>query len=670
MKPIPIFFMKLNTEKLTAVLACLALFGLMAFSCDKSKTDEDATVDVNSVLFSLPTQIEAEAGGLVDFRVLQKKAPSQTDEFFFGSTSCRIESVSETSFSVRLPSSLVSGKYEVILRRGTKKKSFGETTLTITQQSVTDFTPDKSTTVWGFVGCDGSPVSGVTVSDGVNVVRTDSKGIYQMNSAKKWGYVFISVPSGYEVPSNGVLPCFWSKLTAASSQVERADFSLTKVESQDKYKIFFLGDMHLANRTNDVSQFKVFAKDLNSYVSSHSSEKMYAMTLGDMTWDIYWYDRNYSFPEYLKEINGDIRDLQIYHSMGNHDNNYKTLADFDAASDYVKYLGPTYYSFNIGKIHYVVLDDIDCSAYDGTTSRNYVKNLTAEQIDWLGKDLAYVSKSTPLVIVTHAQIFYPSGSTTFKIDHNRTGDTDKLFALIKDYTVHFVTGHTHVIFNATPAETSRYGGLTNCYEHNAGSVCGSWWWSGKLTSGVYIGTDGSPAGYTICDVSGTDLKWKYKATAWDESYQFRTYDLNQVSFSYDDVPLMSRNYTALTTDGFGKYVKAYPKNSNNEVLINIWNWNSKWTLKVVDENGRTLDWTKDVAYDPLHIAALSVKRFNSSSITSAPSFVTDNDIPHFFKVKAADADVDLTVTVTDESGNVYSEKMVRPKKFNVDDFKK
>lgn len=56
---------------------------------------------------------------------------------------------------------------------------------------------------------------------------------------------------------------------------------------------------------------------------------------------------------------------------------------------------------------------------------------------------------------------------------------------------------------------------------------------------MYVGTDGSPAGYSIRDIDGTDIKWKFKATAWDESYQFRSYDLNKVYFSYSkDVPNM------------------------------------------------------------------------------------------------------------------------------------
>lgn len=100
-------------------------------------------------------------------------------------------------------------------------------------------------------------------------------------------------------------------------------------------------------------------------MTRHKGEKMYALTLGDMTWDLYWYSNSYYFPQYLNTVNSQIKNLQIFHTMGNHDNDFQTRSDYDAAVKYVDQICPTYYSFNIGKVHYVVMDDIDCSSYDG-----------------------------------------------------------------------------------------------------------------------------------------------------------------------------------------------------------------------------------------------------------------------------------------------------------------
>lgn len=173
------------------------------------------------------------------------------------------------------------------------------------------------------------------------------------------------------------------------------------------------------------------------------------------------------------------------------------------------YIAPTYYSFNIGKVYYVVLDDIDCSNYDGTTSRDYEKRVSAEQLSWLSKDLAYVDKSTPLVVVMHAQLFYPSQTEGFKIDHDVL-NTTQLLDVLDGYKVHFVTGHTHLSFNVTPEDDVTGG--REVYEHNAGAICASWWWSGYLTPGVHISPDGTPGGYSVWDVNGTDIEWIYKAT--------------------------------------------------------------------------------------------------------------------------------------------------------------
>lgn len=648
------------------LLALIAVSQL--FACGGSD-DEKTPADNFDVQFTVPGSVDVTEGGECTFAVSGGgKSPLTTDTFILESDAgisyvCPIVNTTSDSFTVRLADGCETGYYKVFVKRDARKKSFGRIYINIVEDI--DFKPDAGTTVYGIVSSAGVGVENVVVSDGAEVTVTNEKGIYQLKSAKKWGYVFISVPSGYEVPSVGVLPQFHRALKNSADVVERADFKLEKVDGQDSYKIFMLGDMHLANRTGDLGQFAQFTSDLTDYMTRHKGEKMYALTLGDMTWDLYWYSHSYYFPQYLNTINSQIKNLQIFHTMGNHDNDFQTRSDYDAAVKYVDQICPTYYSFNIGKVHYVVMDDIDCSSYDGTESRNYVKSLSAEQLDWLAKDLSHVAKTTPVVVAMHAQVFYPTTSG-FKIDHDQV-NTLRLFDILDGYTVRFVTGHTHKLFNVTPDAPIVDG--HNFREYNSGSVCASWWWSGNLTPGIHIGTDGTPGGYGIWDVTGTDFQCLYKSTGWPEEYQFRSYDLNNVHFSMADVPLMPSDISASVKNAYMQYVNAYPQNNDNEVLINIWNWNSDWTLSVVDEKRKTLPYTEVWAYDPLHIAALSVKRFNNAKLTQTPSFITDK-FTHFFKVKADDADTDLVITVKDEFGNEWTENMQRPKAFSTDAYRR
>lgn len=652
-------------KKIAAYLVWFVLVaGLPLMACSKDEATEVAS-DSFGVSFDCPSLIEVSKGGEYTFQVEGGEEPQASDVLVLESTdgisyTCTLVSVSENSFTVKISEGCESGTYRVFIKRGDRKKQIGSTYINIVEGM--DFTPDAGTTVYGVVSTADGPVPGVVVSDGVEVTVTNEQGIYQLQSDKEWGYVFISVPAGYEVPAEGVLPQFYKMMKGDASTAERVDFSLTAVDGQDDYKVLVLGDMHLANRTGDLKQFMEFTSDLNAYRALHQQEKMYAIALGDMTWDLYWYSNSYALPEYLNTINSQVKGLQIFHTIGNHDYDYKATNDRDAESRFMDYIAPTYYSFNLGKVHYVVLDDIDCSNYDGTTSRNYEKRVSAEQLSWLAKDLSHVDKSVPLVVVMHAQVFYPSQTDGFKVDHDVL-NTTQLLNVLDGYKVHFITGHTHMNYNVTPDDAVTGG--REVYEHNTGAICGSWWWSGYLTPGVHLSPDGTPGGYAIWSVNGTDMEWMYKATGWTEDYQFRSYDLNNVHFSLADVPQMPAGVPASVKKEYMKYVDAYPENQDNEVLINIWNWNPRWTLKVTDENGNTLTPEEVWAYDPLHVAAMSVKRFNSSTLTSTPSFITEK-FPHFFKVKAADADVDLTITVCDEFGHQWTENMQRPKAFSTD----
>ena len=68
-------------------------------------------------------------------------------------------------------------------------------------QGTTEITPDEGITLYGLVSDEeGNPIAGTVVSDGYSVAATDSKGVYQIIRDANAKHVFISVPSGYEIP--------------------------------------------------------------------------------------------------------------------------------------------------------------------------------------------------------------------------------------------------------------------------------------------------------------------------------------------------------------------------------------------------------------------------------------------------------------------------------------
>ena len=646
-------------RKLFLALALVSLTPALV-SCGGDKNEVVDTDDkIVTTYVSVPSSVEIEKGGTITLKLLGRTNIKSTDQVILRTVSnqdfpCTITGCKDSEFlSFAAPEKLVSGNHKVYVRRKEVNYYLGAMDITILVPLVID--PTAGTSVYGIVTCGGKGVPNVLVSDGDLIVKTDANGIYQMASSKKWKYVFVIIPSGYEVPAQGILPEFHAALSQDAGVAERKDFELVK-SSNDKFTMFVLGDMHLANRTNDVSQFNSVANTLNKYIGK-ASGKTYCLTLGDMTWDKYWYSNSYTFPQYLETANAQFKNIQFFHTMGNHDNDMNSEGDFEKSFRYTRDIAPTFYSFNLGKIHFVVMDNIDYNNV-GTGDDNrgkYVLDYTAEQMAWLAKDLSYVDKATPVVITSHAPLSRPSGASSYNDNYmsgaNSAGEANMsdFIAAIADYDVHFLSGHTHNLFNRTHS--------AKLSEHNEGAICATWWWTGKLTPGVHVSQDGTPGGFGVWEFDGKKISHYYQAAGHDEKYQFRAYDMNEVK-------------KVVTSDAGGgdkdflPYVTAMSAYPDNTILVNVWDYDNDWTVSISEE-GKDLTVTKDYTYDPLHIMSYTAPRYKDKSLVSFGTVKW----PHFFKATASSAGSKVTVTVKDRNGKTYTETMVRPKAFTMSDYK-
>ena len=631
--------------------------GIASNSCKEDKPDTGKGNEFNITGISIPSSLDMAAKSDFQFtgkgfelndKVRLNLISDASKEYLI-----EVKSVTDQTATFTLPDGIISGTYKITLVRDTESLLLGSTLLNVVANSNIPDVAGK--TVKGMVYCNGVGIPGVVVSDGYEVTTTDNNGVYYLSSQKKHGYVFISLPGNYEVANTNNTPQFFKRLSGGGT-VEQKDFSLIQVDNS-KHVVIAMADWHLANRNDDLSQFSTgFLSDVNATISQYraTGTKVYGLTLGDLSWELYWYENNFALPEYLIQMNK--IDCTIFNLMGNHDNDPYSAGDWLSETKYKNILCPTYYSFNLGNVHYIVLDNVEYLNTGGALgvvgARNYTDVIVADQMEWLKKDLAtIVDKNTPIVIGMHTPLYQNS---TLDVDGNQLNNMalnngSELIVSLQGFSkVHILTGHTHINHSVEASQS--------IMEHNTAAVCATWWWTGKNGyAGNHICTDGSPGGYGVWEMNGTDIKWHYKSIGYAKNYQFRSYDLNAVHITAAHFAPASTD--AALTEFAGVYAN---ENNSNEVLINVWGYDTSWKVEV-KEAANSLLVKRVYVKDPLHIISYEAKRLNAGA-TPTSSFVT-GPTAHMFKVTASSPSSTLQITVTDRFGNVFSETMIRPKVF-------
>lgn len=640
------------------LLGCTLIFS----QCSKTKSpDSDHAAVVLSITnVSLSSSIDVAENGDV---VLTARGFEVGDEIVMTSVEdskieyvLPLKAVTAQSGTITLPSGFSSGNYRLVVRRNGRTAALG--TMRIQIANIVEISDKTGMNVKGQVASDGVGIPNVVVSDGIEVTITDAQGIYYLNSTKKHGYVFISIPGNYEVDQEGNLPQFFRRFTSSQlSVIERMDFRLTPVNNQ-KHVVLAMADLHLAARTNDIFQFeKGFLPDANQTISTYKSQgyQVYGLTLGDLSWESYWYSNNFALPEYVAQMNR--VNCPIFNTMGNHDHDPYYANDWYAGNTWRSNIGPTYYSFNLGDIHYVVLDNteyINAGASVGFIGdRSYNALIPDEQLEWLQKDLAAIQdKSKPLVIAMHIPLLNAPTINADGVESQGgvrvSGGTRLINEVLAPFSdVHVFSGHSHINWH------KQYG--PNLIEHNVGAVCATWWWTGYYGAN-HICKDGTPGGYAIINRNNDDFTWLYKSIGFDQDYQFRAYDLNEIHIT-------AAQFAPNTTDEtIAPYIWTYGEPHNdNEILVNVWGYDLEWNVEIMEE-GTPLHVSRVASRDPLHILSYNIERIKNGS-TPNGTFITSTQ-RHLFRAKATQPTSTVEIKVTDRFGNIYTETMTRPKAFH------
>jgi hypothetical protein len=337
----------------------------------------------------------------------------------------------------------------------------------------------------GRIRAKGRGLAGVVVSDGYTVMQTDKKGQFEFEPHADAVSFFISTPAGYEFVHEKSIARHYRLLNDADLKKE-IKFDLRPLATSDKeHQFFILADPQVKNAKDVQKMMDHSVPDIQKAVKAAGSGALiHGITVGDIVWDELKLFQDYSLA--VEKIG-----IPFFQCLGNHDMDYNKGGDETSDDTFQQTFGPTYYSFNRGDVHYVVMDNVRYLGKD----RNYDGYFQQHQLDWLQKDLSFVPKDKLLVLCVHIPVA------------THTKNKEALYALIRDRNVHIMSGHTHYHKNIVDG---------NIFEHNHGTVCGAWW-TGAICE------DGTPNGYGVYHVKGNQLSWHYQSTGLEISEQMRTY---------------------------------------------------------------------------------------------------------------------------------------------------
>lgn len=525
----------------------------------------------------------------------------------------------------------------------------------------------KGTTLMGVVYCGDEPLAGVSVTDGREIVKTDKDGIYRIASTKPYGLVYISAPSGFAPTSkDGIMPQFWASTAAPAKKCERHDFELKKVDDK-QFSIIFCSDSHFCNdpKRNDLHFFKTdHMAAVNKAFADAKEHPVYTLHLGDVTWDRFWAKTGFDLPQVPKLLSECNYPTLVYAIMGNHDNDpsvpHGENTDFIAENRWRETFGPTFYSMNIGGIHFVMLDDIvyknelkaEMKRAQGVAgSRNYDCYVSPAQLEWLKKDLVSIDKSTPLIICMHASLLSRDDKGDV-VRGLKKGEGEKLINAIKDFDcVRIFSGHKH------QSHFFEVDGYPNISETNIPSICGELWDTGNKI-GRNICDDGADAGLLLCSFDGKDITNK-TFYGHRDNIPIRMYDMNSVRDYYAD----SKDSAML-----GHARELLPNQTNyaddqfeNYVYINCWMCDNGTTVEVTEE-GKPLVVESIKSSDPF--ASIAIIAANMQKKTKPDERMNrDSLVIHMYRVKTESATTPITVTVKTPFGETYTQTLERPAEF-------
>jgi hypothetical protein len=447
----------------------------------------------------------------------------------------------------------------------------------------------------------GAGLPRVAISDGTSITLTDRDGHFTLVTTED-AFVSCCLPGDHEIATSptGTARLFQpvkSGLVAGKDEASLVFDLQPRRASAEQHQFLVLCDPQTQNRAEMGLFHQQTVPDVQALLKARGDVPTFGVGNGDLMFD----DLSL-FPDYEKAVS--MMGVPFFQSIGNHDLDLLGRSDEAASRAFIERFGPTYYSFNVGALHYIVLDNV---FWHGAGWIGYVDE---RQLTWLEADLSQVEHGRTVVVFQHIPLL----CTQYRrLEEGSPGSTlcvtnrAAIYRLFEPFKAHVMSGHTHENENVLEQKI---------YDHVHGTVCGAWW-TGP------IGFDGSPNGYGVYDVRGEELRWHYKATGQPSTHQLRVH---------------------------GPGTPGTDPKQPGALVANVWNWDPKWQVAWIEDGQPRGPMEKFRGLDPL-----SVQLHAGPSLPKGKAWVEPMVTDHLFRCTPAPAAREVHIEATDPFGTKYTE---------------
>ena len=408
------------------------------------------------------------------------------------------------------------------------------------------------------------PIKGIRVSNGIDIVKTGDLGRYEIPVSDDC-IIFVIKPSGFRTPvTKHQIPEFYyihkpqgspsltyEGVQATGDLPESIDFPLYSQIEPNSFEVVLFGDPQGRN----VKEIDYIARDIVSELVGRKSA--FGVTLGDIVFD----DLNM-----FEHQNAAVALVGIpwFNVIGNHDINFDSGNRKHANETFERYYGPSYYSFDYGQVHFVVMDNINWIVPENDEDPRYEGGFGEEQIQFLENDLELIPENQMVVLLMHIPL-------------QGVADRQAVYRLIEKRPLSLsVSGHTHYHEHQFIDEKDGWKGAKPHHHIINVTVSGSWWGGQKDERGIPHTTmrDGAPNGYSILKFDGTQYRLDFKAAGRSADYQMNIHVEN---------------------------AKQVGKLDNAKLWVNVFNGSPKCKVEFeIDKSGNWIQLERSITLDPLY----------------------------------------------------------------------